>query len=180
MNLIPIYQQCFQAFKLSRRGESSAIIESMPIAYFGDLYTYYLSKIRIITVGLNPSSQEFPRENPYLRFQATNYQQIIDNKDYKLYEKLLCEYYQRNPYLTWFNCFQGIFRGLNASYLDCSRYPNHVLHTDICSPVPTDPTWSKLSKLDRSNLFHFGQKIWHSLVEVLQPELILISVSTLR
>lgn len=82
MNLIPIYQQCFQAFQQSRRGVSYTITESMPIAYFGDLYTYYLSKIRIITVGLNPSSKEFPYENPYLRFPRNNYQQLINNEDY--------------------------------------------------------------------------------------------------
>jgi hypothetical protein len=176
MSLILIYQQCFQTFQ-AKRGEHYVIVESMPIAYFGDLCAYQKSEKRIITVGLNPSSQEFPSSNPYLRFPNNNYQQLLENEDYKLYEKLLCKYYQESPYLRWFNSFKAILKGLNASYLDSSELPNRVLHTDICSPVPTDPTWNNLSKSDKNKLLQDGQEIWHSLVEILQPHLILISVA---
>lgn len=59
------------------------------------------------------------------------------------------------------------------------QFPNRVLHTDICSPVPTDPTWSKpnLTSSDKTKLFGCGLNIWHCLVKVLQPHLILISVA---
>lgn len=178
MNFIPIYEQCFQAFQ-SIRGEDYAIAESMPIAYFGDLQAYQQSEKRIITVALNPSSNEFPSNNPYFRFPLDNYnyQQLIQNQDYELYEKLLCEYYQEEPYMTWFNSFEHILKGLNTSYCDRSELPHRVLHTDLCSPVPTNPKWNDLSKLDRNNLLQDGLRIWHSLVEALQPHLIIISVA---
>lgn len=59
MNIIPIYQQCFQTFRASR-GEHYAIVESMPIAYFGDLYAYQQSKKRIITAPIKKSDQAYP------------------------------------------------------------------------------------------------------------------------
>jgi hypothetical protein len=176
MSFFPIYQKCFQTFQESQ-AEHYAISKSIPIAYFGDLYAYQQSEKRIITVGLNPSCQEFPSSNPYLRFSTNNYQLLLQNQDYKLYEKLLCEYYRKEPYMRWFNSFKYILKGLNASFCNCSELPNRVLHTDICSPVPTNPTWNNLSKSDKIKLLQDGQKIWHSLVDVLQPHLILISVA---
>ncbi len=179
MNLSNVYKQCFQSFRKFQT-EDYIIQESMPIAYFGDLYGYKKSKQRIITVGLNPSDKEFPIENPYLRFSSDrySYRQIIENNNYQLYESLLCQYYKYEsiPYMKWFNSFQKILEGMNASYREDCKFPNRVLHTDICSPIASNPTWSKI-KPKQNHLLEDGRKIWHSLVRVLQPDLILISIA---
>ena len=39
-----------------------------------------------------------------------------------------------------------------------------ALHTDICSPVATDPTWSRLSESDRTTLEADGGPLWHALL----------------
>jgi hypothetical protein len=50
------------------------------------------------------------------------------------------------------------------------------LHTDIASPVATTPTWSELRAL-QGPLEREGWQLWRELVEVLQPELIIVSTA---
>jgi hypothetical protein len=50
------------------------------------------------------------------------------------------------------------------------------LHTDLCSPAATDPTWSGLSDGEQRSL-SAGYWLWHDLVEALRPHLILMSVA---
>src|SRR2546427_8329024 len=64
--------------------------------------------------------------------------------------------------------------------LDCSYYgnvPNTALHTDLCSPLATDPTWGKLLTEAQIGLIQCGTSLWHSLVEWLSPDLIIASVA---
>lgn len=67
---------------------------------------------------------------------------------------------------------------MNASYYENS-HPNRVLHTDICSPFATNLTWSKkqFHRDHKGNMVKEGKKIWHKLVEILNPEIIIISVA---
>ena len=53
-----IYDQEF------RTSDSLVVRPSMPILYFGDSEAYSRSAIRILTVGLNPSREEFPIFGP--------------------------------------------------------------------------------------------------------------------
>ena len=64
---------------------------------------------------------------------------------------------------------------MGASYYGCGS--SAVLHTDICSPVATDPTWSRLSNTDRLMLGADGGLLWHELLSVLQPDVVLLSVA---
>src|SRR5438045_443329 len=41
---------------------------SIPILFFGDSERYQTSRARVLTVGLNPSHEEFPEKAPYARF----------------------------------------------------------------------------------------------------------------
>ncbi len=41
------------------RQTTTVVHPSMPILYYGDLDRYFASELRIITVGLNPSREEF-------------------------------------------------------------------------------------------------------------------------
>ena len=52
-----------------------------------------------------------------------------------------------------------------------------VLHTDICSPIATDPTWSQLGAADRRVLLDDGRTLWHELLAALQPNVVLLSVA---
>ena len=87
----------------------------------------------------------------------------------------LNEYFKNEPY-RWFGCYEPILNGLDSSYYE-NEYPHRVLHTDICSPLATDITWSRLEDIPQKRLAYDGIRIWHKLVEILTPDIILISVA---
>jgi len=151
---------------------------SIPILYFGDYPAYHKSETKIITVGLNPSHREFPIEDRFLRFrkaEKVSKSSNLTHLEIQLFLDSLNDYYKDEPY-KWFGCFEPMLNGLNSSYYD-NEYPNRVLHTDICSPLATDITWSKLNDRAQARLSYDGNKIWHSLVDFLAPDFILISVA---
>ena len=83
-------------------------------------------------------------------------------------------YFKYKPY-NWFDSFEPILNGMSASY-----YPgkiNTALHTDICSPHATYPTWSKLGETHQDTLRNEGKQFWNRLVEILQPDLMLVSIA---
>ena len=100
----------------------------------------------------------------------------MTHNEIQLFLNSLNDCYKDEPYSTWFRCFEPMLNGLNSSYYD-NEYPNRVVHTDICSPLATDITWSKLNDRQRARLGSDGNKIWHNLVEILAPDFILISVA---
>ena len=64
--LLMIVEQAWSAFR--RAGDlPSRVVPAVPILFFGDLQAYSASETRVLTVGLNPSLQEFPKESPFLR-----------------------------------------------------------------------------------------------------------------
>jgi len=147
--------------------------------YFGDYPAYEKSETKIITVGLNPSHKEFPIEDRFLRFRKSekiSKKRNMTHYEIQLFLNSLNDNYKDEPYSRWFGCFEPMLNGLNSSYYD-NEYPSRVLHTDICSPLATDITWSKLDERQRARLSHSGNKMWHSLVEILAPDFILISVA---
>ena len=179
MNLEALIQDCFQLYLQSRNTSLPITSPSIPILYFGDYPAYHKSEIKIITVGLNPSHLEFPTEDRFLRFrkaEKTSKSSNLTHLDIQRFLDSLNDYYKDEPYSRWFRCFEPILNGLNSSYYD-NEYPNRVLHTDICSPLATDITWSKLNDRQQARLSSDGNKIWHSLVEILTPDFILISVA---
>lgn len=144
---------------------------SLPILYFGDLDEYYTSPLKVVTVGKNPSDNEFrlKRTDPYsfCRFKRWN------PKKANLIESL-------NPYfsdapLSWFSCYEPVLNGMGCSYYS-DKVNNRALHTDICSPIATNPTWSKLHPSQQDSLYHAGYRIWDQLIEELQPDILLVSI----
>lgn len=86
---------------------------SLPILYFGDLDEYYTSPLKVVTVGKNPSDNEFrlKRTDPYsfCRFKRWN------PKKANLIESL-------NPYfsdapLSWFSCYEPVLNGMGLSLI---------------------------------------------------------------
>jgi hypothetical protein len=149
---------------------------SVPVLFFGDSSRYFASKLKIITVGLNPSRTEFPEEDRFLRFSGARcvYPDILGGREYDAYLEALNEYFRNRPY-NWFGCFEDVLAGLDCSYY--GKAPNVALHTDLCSPLATDPTWKDLLPEVQNRLIGSGSKLWHDLVEWLAPDLILASVA---
>lgn len=36
------------------------VVDTMPVVWFGDIEKYEHSEVKVVTVGINPSSHEFP------------------------------------------------------------------------------------------------------------------------
>ncbi len=151
---------------------------AIPILYFGDSDAYYASPVRVITVGLNPSRIEFPEQDRFLRFPAArNVNWTSGNGEVEeAIEQALDEYFCVKPYRRWFDpSFEWLLNGMDASYYGTAT--NTALHTDIGSPLATDPTWSGLNDQQRHQLQKHGVMLWHQLVEVLQPDVMIASVA---
>ena len=80
-----------------------------------------------------------------------------------------------DPYRGWFSTFEPLLNGMEASYWEGGA--STTLHTDICSPVATNPTWSRLGEAVRSNLAADGGPLWHMLLEALRPQIVVLSVA---
>ena len=53
--------------------------------------------------------------------------------------------------------------------------PSTALHSDLCSPIATDPTWNGM-RPERALLREEGVRLWHALVRLLEPNVIVASV----
>lgn len=150
--------------------QSFVVSPSLPVLYFGDLEAYSRSPLRIITVGKNPSAREFDRDKKG-RFERFPRWTGKSNS-------LVCslnEYFRVNPYMEWFRpSFSRILEGMDASF--CGAKTNTALHTDLCSPLGTDPGWSGLCSAQMALLEEEGEALWRSLVDELRPQVMLVSV----
>ena len=169
-----------QAWALHGRAESAELPHlvrpSAPILFFGDSRRYERSPLKAVTVGLNPSRAEFPPDDPFRRFPAAREiaPPLLDGS-LDAYRGALDEYFRIDPYRAWFKpSFELLLRGLGSSFFDGAE--NAALHTDLCSPLATDPTWSRLDDGEQAALIHDGSELWHDLLEYLQPDAVLISV----
>jgi hypothetical protein len=167
-----------EAWRLYEAAENtpSVVKPSIPILYFGDRDRYAASPLKVITVGLNPSCNEFPVNDPFTRFRKAQYvyPDILDGDGSADYLTALNDYFRRDPYWRWFRSLEPLLEGMTASYGDGQR--NTALHTDICSPLATDPTWSGL-KHERGILEQDGVELWLRLIHELDPDVVLISVA---
>lgn len=179
--LEPVIAQTIEHFNDVKDSEL-VVSNSIPILFFGDLEAYLNSPMKIVTVALNPSDKEFSET----RFVTS--EDVLTNT--KSYASTLSSYFSFNPYTRWFNNFEKLLHHLKSSYYPENNRPtfpndpktpisNIVLHTDICSPIATAKTWSKLkSKTEkefREKLQANGKVIWSELISVLRPDIILVS-----
>ena len=146
---------------------------AMPILFFGDLDAYAMSPLRVLTVGLNPSRNEFPASDPFGRFLLA---EGVASTDQERYLNALSAYFRTDPYAKWFRNFELLLNAMHASYYN--RQTSRALHTDICSPVSTDPTWNGLSRSDQALLVADGDPLWHELVASLRPSVVILSVAS--
>jgi len=171
-------RRAWQLHALARQRRLAALVEpSCPILYFGNTQRYGDSPLRVATVGLNPSLAEFPSNDPYQRFPATAaIHGSLDAGMLSGYTKALDDYFRIAPYKGWFNpSFEQMLRGLGASFYDDAA-PSTAVHTDLCSPLATNPTWTGLVPSDQATLQAEGVELWHELIERLQPDVLLVSI----
>jgi len=149
----------------------------VPILYFGDLTAYERSDLRILTVALNPSNAEFPPSSPFLRFPNLNLSWASQPQSKRFSNLRLAydAYFAIHPYLRWFGNLEQVLVGFKASFQKGALHT--ALHTDLMTPVATTPTWSKLSSPDQAALSATGVPLWHELIKVLRPDLMLVSVA---
>ena len=155
------------------RGKYFIVKPSLPILYFGDIDAYSGSQRKIVTVGKNPSDNEF-RLSKSDKYSFCRFPEWDEERG-KLIQTLN-SYFEQKPLKQWFSSFEPILNGLNSSFYKNGQYNNIAIHTDICSPLATNPTWSKLAREEQEQLFKDGFALWKSLIEELQPDIILISV----
>lgn len=156
------------------QNEDYVVSPAIPIVYFGDLQAYLDSKIKIVTVGKNPSDIEFRLRGDvnYSFIRFLNWKQ-----EQNLKQTLNC-YFEHNPYKSWFNnSYEIILNGIAAIYYSKNNQPNRAIHTDICSPLATEPRWSKLKKEQKFRLFKIGFELWKELINILEPDILLVSVA---
>lgn len=160
---------------------------SFPILFFGDSQRYFKSDIRVVTVGLNPSEQEFRSDrkviDQFFRFPAArNIHQDRVKQKYEKHEKALNDYFKNSPYTNWFCSFEPFLNAMDCSFYEINGKKNSALHTDLFSPLATTPAWSQLRKNNpfkyvRAELEQEGLALWHKLIELLEPDVLVISVA---
>lgn len=163
----------FDARRKALEGSARDVVSTpaVPVLYFGDREAYTSSRLRIITVGLSPSKVEFPSDDPFARFPLAA---GVDGPG-EAYLAALDTYFKTNPDAGWFSSYEALLKGLEASYYPGAE--NTALHTGLCSPVATEPPWSRIGSEARTGLIDDGVPIWHRLVETLKPDIIVISVA---
>ena len=160
-------------------GLLSRVSPAAPILFFGDLAAYRnrrTSPLRVLTVGKNPSWKGFPDGERWRRVPLAKGRR---GREPGRYRDALSAYFRadHHPY-KWFDNFKMVLEGAGASY--CAGQASTSLHTDICSPVATAPTWSELEndpkrKAECAVLKADGVPLWHELVTILKPQIVLLS-----
>ena len=183
--------------KLANRYSLPNVVNpSIPILWFGDMKAYEESELKIMTVGLNPSCWEFKdnKNAPYditLRFpkatQLWNYQ-TLTAKDVSAYSDAMNDYFKHRPYSKWFKHNERVLNELCASYNVQAPYKlisenkNDILkhtaiHVDIYAPLATDPVWGGMKKRERSVLCSACSGMFDDLMNILNPDIIIIAVN---
>ena len=161
------------------RRKTCIVQDSIPILWFGDMEAYCHSKRKIVTVGLNPSLQEFPKDKD--RFPKTSGlrgKKTLGAKDVEIYVAAMNAYFETEPYSKWFNHFEKALKPLDASYYAATKTPNRAIHIDIYTPSATDPTWSGLSLEQKRYIDEQSNGLYEGLMEVLKPEVVLVSANS--
>ena len=173
-----LVNEVIQSFNQMRAHQKDITHPSIPILYFGDYPQYQKSYPKVITVGLNPSRNEFPPTSRFTRFTEAEKLEIsntLSENEITTYLNSLNTYFLESPY-NWFDSYDPILKGMNTSYYP-NNTENRALHTDFCSPFATEIPWSKLRDSTQYTLSREGRKFWHRLVEILEPDMIIFSIA---
>ena len=139
------------------------------IIWFGDINEYIKSKLKVVTIGLNPSDKEFPVENG--RFNFVEFDEDVTGGSLRNLEETLNQYFYKNPY-KWFNKYDRILSFVNSSY---HGENGSAIHIDVCSAIATNPTWGNLSKKEKKAIEN--EALFKELFLLLEPNLAFASIN---
>lgn len=145
--------------------------DKMPIPYFGNvagLLSLPREK-RIVTVAINPNAEVHPITQVDGRCRLSPQET----------ERRLSTYFTarrvgKPRWRGWFSCYEDLLNGLNASYWGTEQ---PVLHADYFSPIATYPTWGGLTAAEKAPLIEVGVPLCFELMRILDPRLIIVSIS---
>lgn len=143
--------------------------DKMPIPYFGNvagLLTLPREK-RIVTVAINPNADLQPITQVTHRLNP-------EDTEFRLSTYFTARRVRNPNWCGWFSWYENVLNGLNASYWDAQR---PVLHADYWSPIATDPTWGGLTVAEQVALKEAGVPLFFELVRLLDPRLLIVSIS---
>jgi len=155
-----------------------------PIYWFGDLLGYLNSSCKVVTVGLNPSEEEYVLDSneKYIHF-ANDPGALLASGNYIGYAHEMNEYFRYNPY-WWFNNYEFFINQIGASYYDYPGNPNYnctfdtpnrAIHIDMMAPVPGKLPWSRMESKDRNALIKQYSNCFNILLKLLAPDIIVVS-----
>jgi hypothetical protein len=140
-----------RALHVSSVGKQWLVARSAPVLFFGDLLAYQRSPVRVVTVALNPSRNEFPLDAPFSRFPGA------DSPDDAQYLAALSEYFRVLP-LGWFDNYEVALVGMGASFRAAE---NVAIHTDVGSVLATDQHGLDCAADTPSTLKRLGRRAYH-------------------
>lgn len=175
--LYEIMRKYYDDFLEKQKDIREVIVEqSFPIVWFGNMKRFFHSKIKVVTIGLNPSNSEFPNYNPELRFPEVH--EAFEQGRMGRVCDSLNGYFDcnREPYWEWFNGYERALSSMpfGVTYgkcphvrncavrnpVTCGKCPiaeNYAIHLDFFSAIATNPTYSGLKTrkglLQNTNLF---------------------------
>ena len=153
--------------------------DSIPILWFGDMDAYRKSKMKVVTVGLNPSLKEFPTDKDrFPKAAGLHGKKTFGSKDIEDYTAAMNAYFETEPYFKWFNHFENALNPLEASYYANKRMPNRAVHIDIYAPFATDPTWSGLCEEQRKYIDKQSNGLYEDMMAILEPDVVLVSANS--
>ena len=134
----------------------------IPILFFGNIENYFNSNTKVVTVALNPSSAEFLDTSGFysidFRFKGAPATYSYSPQDYLKYIHAISNYFDYNPYSSWFWHNEKVLRFFNTSYhgkfvedkAETVRpFENTAVHIDLMAPVATNPVWGKLKTFEK-------------------------------
>ena len=155
------FERVKRLYNSSKSQLPEKIVGNMPILWFGDYEKYKKSHVKIVTVGYNPSDNEFSQQ----RF-GNLANKTINKISLEDYINALNSYFYNAPYKRWFGHFSWYLQQFGSSF------DNGVLHIDLYSAIATSPTWSGLS--DEEKEIVSQREICNDLLfDFLMPDIIL-------
>ncbi len=151
---------------LGLRPDTSDVVcpDSTPVLFFGEL-----ERADVVTVGINPSWQEFrtiahqPLPRGCRRFAHLSDLTGEEKRDAELALATMRDYFrpESNAYWPWFNHVERVVNALGSSLKDGT-----AAHTDILSCFATDPTWGRLKPASvKAHLSRSGYKTFLRVIQ---------------
>jgi hypothetical protein len=151
-----------------QQSDIPVVRKSVPVLYFGNLQRYLSSPLRVITVALNPSLNEFPEKQWDLRFPGAR------EASQKAHFSALNQYFEHEPlWEKWFTNLDWLLEGMDSGFR--AGRSSFALHTDLCTPIATNPTYSGLTPKQKCELEKLGLPLWYALAALLDPDVIVMS-----